>query len=229
MLMKSLVFAALAFAALAPALDPAPSRGSAEHRLGPLSQTVTSCRAWARRRARRARSAHAIPEALELLARALRSGASVRTAVDTVANDLPDADLVQVASRVHGGLSLADALDRWADGHADRQAAASLLVLGHSSGAAMAASLDRAAASLRQRHAVGDEIRALTAQTRVSGVVVAVAPAAFGAVVALVDYEAVRVLFTTGIGLVSLAVGMALECLGVWWMSRLSRGVASWA
>ena len=127
------------------------------------------------------------------------------------------------------GLSLTDALDVWVGGLPERQTAAALLVLGHRSGAAMAASLDRAAASLRQRQALGDEIRALTSQTRTSGAVVAAAPAGFAAVVAVADPGALGALLATPIGLLSLGVGLVLEGLGIWWMGRLCRGVVRWA
>ena len=93
----------------------------------------------------------------------------------------------------------------------------------------MASSLDRAAASIRQRRALGDEIRALTAQSRASAAVVALAPAGFAVVIAVADREALSVLFTTTIGLVSLAIGVVLEGLGLWWMRRLCRSVARWA
>ena len=226
--MTAALVAVLVFAALAPTASAMPPRGRAPRSLGRLGSAAARARAQLRRRPRRSASHEAIPQALELMARALRAGASLRTAIDAVAAELPEAELSGVADRVQGGLSLTEALDRWAAGSADRQTAAALLVLGHSSGAAMASSLDRAAASIRQRGALSDEIRALTAQTRTSGIVVAVAPVGFGAIIALVDRDALRVLLTTAVGWVSLAVGLTLECLGVWWMSRLSKGVATW-
>ncbi len=177
----------------------------------------------------RSRRADAVPQALELTARALRSGASVLTALDAAAAELPETGLGQVVRRVRGGLSLAEALDDWTAGASQRQTAAALLVLGHSSGAAMAASLDRAAASLRQRRALDDEIRALTAQTRTSGVVVAAAPVGFAVIITLVDRDALSGLVSTPLGLVSLFVGLVLEVLGLWWMDRLCRSVGRWA
>ena len=171
----------------------------------------------------------AIPQALELSARALRSGASVLTALDTVATEIPETGWREVVGRVRRGLSLTDALDVWVGGLPERQTAAALLVLGHRSGAAMAASLDRAAASLRQRQALGDEIRALTSQTRTSGQVVAAAPAGFAAVIAVADPGAMGALLATPVGLLSLVVGLVLEGLGIWWMGRLCRGVVRWA
>ena len=170
-----------------------------------------------------------MPQALELTARALRSGASVLTALESAAEALPETDLSHVVRRVRGGLSLSEALDGWVAGVSERQTAAALLVLGHTSGATMAASLDRAAASLRQRQALDDEIRALTAQTRTSGVVVAAAPAGFAVIVTLVDPGVLSELVSTPAGLMSLGIGLVLEGVGLWWMARLCRSVARWA
>ena len=200
-------------------------QGGARLRGAGPSRLVAAARRWGGR----SEQADAIPQALELTARALRSGASVLTALDGVAAELPETGLRPVVSRVRGGLSLSDALDGWVAGAPDRRAAAALLVLGHASGAAMAASLDRAAASLRQRQALGDEIRALTSQTRTSGMVVAAAPAGFAVIVTLVDTDAMSGLLATPAGLMSLAAGLVLEGLGLWWMARLSRGVGRWA
>ena len=227
--MTAVLAAVLLFVTLAPDLPQAGPRGRTSRR-GRL-RGVGSTRLWAAAQRWRGRSEQAdtIPQALELTARALRSGASVLTALDGVAAELPETGLRAVVSRVRGGLSLADALDDWVADTPDRRTAAALLVLGHTSGAAMAASLDRAAASLRQRQALLDEIRALTSQTRTSGMVVAAAPAGFAVIVTFVDTGAMGGLLATPVGLASLVVGLALESLGLWWMARLSRGVGRWA
>ncbi len=227
--MTAVLAAVLLFAALAPDLPPAGPRGRVPGGGPPRRAGTARVVAAARRWAGRSEQADAIPQALELTARALRSGASVLTALDGVAAELPETGLRAVVSRVRGGLSLADALGDWVADTPDRRTAAALLVLGHASGAAMAASLDRAAASLRQRQALGDEIRALTSQTRASGMVVAAAPAGFAAIVTLVDADAMSRLLATPVGLMSLVAGLALEGLGLWWMARLCRGVGWWA
>ena len=221
--------AVLVFVALMPDLSLARPRGRTSSRTRPRRAVPSRLLAAARRWAGRSGKADAVPQALELTARALRSGASVLTALDSAAAELPETGLRQVVRRVRGGLSLSEALDGWVGGIAERQTAAALLVLGHTSGAAMAASLDRAAASLRQREALDDEIRALTAQTRTSGVVVAAAPAGFAIIVTLVDGDALSGLLSTPAGLMSLGLGLALEGLGLWWMARLCRSVSRWA
>lgn len=224
-----LLAAVLLFLALAPVPTGAPPRGRAAREAFGFPGLLAHARSAARLRKRGAGSGDPMPQTLELLARALRAGASLQTAVEAVAADLPEAGLSAVVARVRRGQDMAEAIDLWAFGSAERQAVAALLVLGHESGAAMASSLDKAAASIRQRRALSDEIRALTAQTRISGVVVAVAPVGFGAVIALADREVLGVLFTTPVGLASLVLGVTLELLGVWWMSRLARGVSAWA
>ena len=227
--MSALLAAVFVFVVVAPDPLAAPPRGRDARRRSGAALVPVRTRAWLSLRAGRAGPSDPsdiVPQALDLLARSLRAGASLRTAIDTVVAELPESELAGVADRVRGGASLTRALDGWATGSAERQTAATLLVLGHRSGAAMAASLDRAAAALRQRRYLTDEIRALTAQTRTSGVVVAAAPAAFAVVVAMVDTGAFAMLITTPVGLASTVLGLTLEALGVWWMRRLSHGVA---
>ena len=227
--MTALAAAVLLFVALAPAPLRLGIRGRSGPQRWPAGVTGPRVSAMAARWRKRHGQDDVIPQALELTARALRSGASVLTALDGAATELPETGWRDVVARVRGGLSLAEALDGWVGDRPERQTAAALLVLGHQSGAAMAASLDRAAASLRQRRALGDEIRALTSQTRTSGMVVAAAPAGFAAVIAVANPGALGALVATPVGLMSLVAGLALEGLGIWWMGRLSRGVVRWA
>ena len=227
--MNGVLAGVLVLVALMPDLPLARPRGRTLGRIRPRRAVPHRLLAVVRRWTGRARRTDAVPQALELAARALRSGASVLTALDSAAAELPETGLRQVVRRVRGGLSLSEALDDWVGGVSERQTAAALLVLGHTSGAAMAASLDRAAASLRQREALDDEIRALTAQTRTSGVVVAAAPAGFAVIVTLIDRDALSGLLSTPLGLMSLGLGLVLEGLGLWWMARLCRSVGRWA
>ena len=227
--MNGVLAGVLVLVALMPDLPLARPRGRTPGRVRPRHALPHRLLAAVRRWTGRSRRTDAVPQALELAARALRSGASVLTALDSAAAELPETGLRQVVRRVRGGLSLSEALDDWVGGVSERQTAAALLVLGHTSGAAMAASLDRAAASLRQREALDDEIRALTAQTRTSGVVVAAAPAGFAVIVTFIDRDALSGLLSTPLGLMSLGLGLVLEGLGLWWMARLCRSVGRWA
>ena len=165
---------------------------------------------------------------LELLARELRAGATVPVALRAVAADEPAASsLLPIVERVDRGARVGDELDRWAAdlGSADAELARSVLRLGLRTGAALADSLDRVAATIRDRIELDDELKALTAQSRASASILAAAPAVFLLVIGLADPSMVAPLVTTPIGWVCLTVGIGLDVLGFWWMRRLVRGI----
>ncbi len=68
--------------------------------------------------------------------------------------------------------------------------------------------------------------RAAAAQARVSAVVVALLPLAFGFFVGAIDPRALSVLGTWPLGVGCLVAGLALDLTGFWWMARLARSVA---
>jgi len=177
------------------------------------------------RRARRI--SVSVPEALERVASELRSGGTVVTAIGAVAHgDSPLApDMERVNTRVRLGASLDQALEAWAKERAMSgvDASAGALALCASVGGRSADALDGLATSLRDRLGVAAEARALSSQARMSAVVVGGAPIAYIAWSAMVDPHAVHVLTGTGFGRVCLAVGLALEGIGGWWMRSIVR------
>lgn len=184
--------------------------------------------AWSARRWRRRDDRAAMPLVLELLARELRAGATVLGAISTVAATEPaGASLQPVVDRVARGARVADELDRWAAAHgsADAHLARSVLRLGLLTGAALADSLDGAAATMRDRSELDAELRALTAQSRASAMLLAVAPVGFLVVLGSTAPDLVAPLVTTPFGWGCLVVGIALDAVGFWWMRRLVDGV----
>jgi len=170
-----------------------------------------------------------LPEMLELLARSLRGGADLHTALSEVSLGSNEAGhtLRSVLERVSAGQRLGEALDRWVVdlGHRDAAVVRAVIRLGDSTGGSMATAFDRAAATIRERSVLRSEIKALTSQSRTSAMVIALSPIAFLALVAITDPKSSRVLFDTNGGRVSLVSGLVLDGLGMWWMSRLTAEV----
>ena len=113
---------------------------------------------------------------------------------------------------------------RWAltqlyDQHPD----ASIVLLGHSMGGRAADAIDGLAASFRRRLDVIAEANALSAQARLSAVVVGAAPIGYLAFSAMVDPGSVAALVGTGVGRTCLVVGLGLEVLAAWWIRRILR------
>ncbi len=68
--------------------------------------------------------------------------------------------------------------------------------------------------------------RAAAAQARISAVVVALLPLAFGLFVGAIDARALALLGTWPLGVGCLVAGLALDLVGFWWMARLARSVS---
>ncbi|MDQ1519078.1 MAG: tight adherence protein, partial [Actinomycetota bacterium] len=186
----------------------------------------------ARGRGRR-RAAAAVPDALERCAMELRGGGTIATAIDALAaHEGPLAvDFAHVRDRFALGASLDDAIARWADERdaPGVRAAAGALALGASVGGACADALDGLAASLRARLAVMAEARALSAQARLSAMVVGAAPVGYLAWSALVDPGPLASLVGSMAGRVCLLLAVTLEALAVVWMLRVLREESAWS
>jgi len=173
------------------------------------------------RRARR-RRLERLPHVLELLVRELRAGATLATAVAHVAPS-DQTGLATAVVRIDQGEPVMQAMDRWLDGFppADAAFVGGVFRLGLHTGTAMADSLDRAAEALRGRRELADEVRALTAQSQASALIVGLAPLGFLAFMGATDVGAVAFLFTEPAGWACGLIGLSLEAVGFWWMRRL--------
>lgn len=176
---------------------------------------------------RERRFALALPAALEQVAAELRSGGTVASAVDRLAaGDSPIADdLRRVHVRTGLGLGFGAALEVWPAEHdaPGVRAAAGALAVAANLGGRSAEALDGLALSLRHRVDALAEAHALSAQARLSAIVVGAAPLASLCFSGLVDPDVVGTLVTTGVGRVCLVVGLALEALAALWIRRIVR------
>lgn len=171
------------------------------------------------------RFAAALPEALEQVAAELRGGGSVAGALERVAgSDSPVArDLHRVHTRTRLGLSLRDALTSWPAEHdaPGVRASAGALAVAASLGGYAADAIDGLATSVRHRLDAAAEAQSLSAQARLSAVVVGAAPLGYLAFASLLDARAVSALVGTGIGRACLVVGLGLEALAALWIRRI--------
>jgi tight adherence protein B len=182
-----------------------------------------------RRTGLRRRREQQLPAALDRLAAALRTGSSLTTALDEVGRALEPPlgpELATLAREASHGRPLRQVLDGWSAGHDDpgTRLAAAALVLATVVGSAPARAIDGVAATLRERHDLTAERRALAAQARISALVLSVAPVAFAALLVMADTAAAQFLVGTPAGWACLAAGVGLDATGAWWMARLSRG-----
>jgi len=187
---------------------------------GPLGLVV------ARGRAQRAFLA-ALPAFVEFVAAQLRSGHTVPSALSAAGDRAGPlgGDARRMQQRVALGASLPEALGRWA---AERRAEPAAAVAGAfavaaETGGAAAGALDGLARSLRDALGAQAEAAALSAQARLSAIVVGVAPIAYLVFAATTDPHAASTLVSTPSGRVCLVLGLTLDALGALWMRRITR------
>ena len=177
-------------------------------------------------RARRVDGAGELLVVVEGLAAALRSGASLRQAVARAGEGDGGgaaAGLRRAAVQVSGGMAVDGALEAWTRSASSPAAVlvTDALSLAATAGAGQAAALDAVADTLRERAALGREVRALASQARASAAVLVGAPIAFSAAASVADRRVAAFLFASPGGWACLLGGAALDGVGAWWMGRL--------
>jgi tight adherence protein B len=187
---------------------------------GPLGLVI------ARGRAQRAFLAN-LPAFVEFVAAQLRGGHTVSSALVTAA-DRPGplgGDARRVQQRLALAATLPDALGRGAGERRSEPAAAvaGALVVAAETGGAAATALDGLARSLRDALGAQAEAAALSAQARLSAIVVGVAPIAYLVFAAATDPHAAATLVSTPAGRICFALGLGLDALGALWMRRITR------
>jgi tight adherence protein B len=169
-----------------------------------------------------------VPEALERLAAALRSGSSLTQALAEAGRSTAEplgAELADLARDAGRGRPLQEVLDGWTSRHDDpgTRLAATALSLAAGVGAAPARAVDGVAATLRERLELAGERRALATQARTSATVLAAAPVGFALLLGLTDGAAGHFLLRTPAGWACLIIGTGLDLLGAIWMHRLTQ------
>ena len=183
---------------------------------------------WGQRRVAGATiSPGAVAEWCDALARSLRAGTALRSALISIEPTDPAlADRSQDVRQALGrgatvstaviGL-LADATSRPRRQSPHLALAAAVLATSGSIGGPTAASLDRLAGALRLRVADGQERSAYSAQARLSAHVLTVVPLALLALLAVTDSN-VRAVLSQRTGFALVSIGLALNLFGWWWM-----------
>lgn len=184
------------------------------------------------RRRRRARARRLIDgqlvDAVAVVASALRTGRSLPQALELAGAEVGaplGPTLTQSADRVRLGEPLDTALQEWEErlGTADARLVAGVLRLHRRTGGALASALDELGQTLRARLRGDGEVRALTAQARLSAAILGLLPLGFFLFLSVVSRRDIEAAYRTTAGASAIAVGIVLEGLAFLWIRRLLR------
>lgn len=176
--------------------------------------------------ARRARRFETIlPDVLILVATSLSSGFSLPQALDAIARDAAEPaakEFSRALSEVRIGADVADALEGMAsrmDSENMRWTTMAIRIQRHVGGN-LAETLHTTAKTLRERAALKGQVRALSAEGRLSAYILIGLPIALFGYMLLVNYAYVSKLWTDVRGIFMLFVGLILLIIGIFWMRK---------
>jgi tight adherence protein B len=169
-----------------------------------------------------------LPTVLELLAGSLEAGSSVLHAFEVVVEegDPPLAtEFSRVVAETKVGRPLVESLEALAAriGSRDLDWTVEAIRIQQQSGGKLADTLRVLAEFMRARLEVRGEVRALSAEARLSAKVLTALPICIGAFMFLFRRGYFEPLYATGAGRVLLVVGALGIVAGSWWMRRLVR------
>ena len=167
-----------------------------------------------------------LPDTLQLLAGSLRAGYSLLQGVETVAHEIRDPmgkELSIVLTEARLGRPLEEALQDAASrmGSADFDWVVMAIGIQREVGGNLAELLSTVSETMIARQRLRREVRALTAEGRMTALILAFLPIAIGVALYFLNPSYMNVLFTRTIGKVMLAGSGVWACLGFAWMQKI--------
>jgi len=179
---------------------------------------------------RQAAFADQLPEVLQLVTTALRSGFGLTQALESVAEDAEEparSEFAHVLAEVRLGRDLSDSMTALARRmrSKDLEWVVSAIDINRDTGGNLSEILDRVSATIRERGRIARQVRTLTAEGRLSARILIVLPFLMLAWQWRSNPDNFELL-TYGIGLVALVIAAILMVVGAVWVNRIVNSVA---
>jgi len=179
--------------------------------------------------ARRMRAAEEqLEEFLSFVANAMRAGSSLMQAMELAGRELApplSREMRRAQRELSLGVSMDDAWQRLVERvpSGDMDLVATAVLIQRQVGGDLAGILDSIAATIRVRQRVKAQVRTLTAQGRLSGLVIASLPFVLFVLFSFINPSYIRLLWTEPLGLLMLGMGLVSQIVGVVVISRIIR------
>ena len=166
------------------------------------------------------------PEAIDLIARAMRAGHAFTTGLGMVADEVPEpvrSEFRLLYDRQNFGMPLQDAMKSFAERVPllDARFFVTAVLTQRESGGNLSEVLDSLAALIRDRFRLRRQVRTLSAHGRITGWVLGCLPFAIGGLLFLVSPQYISTLFTDPLGQRMVMSALVLQLFGFYVMSRI--------
>jgi len=172
----------------------------------------------------------ALPDAIDMMARALRAGHSVASSISMIAEQAVEpakSEFAEVFRKQNYGLPLRDALMELLDRvpSQDLRVFVTGILVQKDTGGNLAEILDRIVHVIRERLRIKGEIRTHTAQGRLTGWILCALPIVMLVLINMINPGYSKVLLDDPLGRKLLYVGVGLLCLGGFLINQIINGI----
>ena len=179
-----------------------------------------------RREGRRKKLEEQLPEALTLISNSLKAGFGLLQSLSQASERLDHPIATELALTIHEmniGASPDKALLSLSERAAsyDLDLAVTAMLVQRSVGGNLSEILDTVAATMRERIRIRGEIKTLTAQQQLTGLVIGALPIGVGGLFLVISPEYITLLFTETAGKVMLGIAVVLEAVGIMVIRRI--------
>lgn len=182
--------------------------------------------AWWKRRSRFKRFAAQLPDAMALIARALRSGHSLPSAINVIADEMPRpvaTEFGMAFEEQNLGVPIDKALRSMLKRmpNLDLKFFVTAVAIQKQSGGDLAEILDKISHVIRERFKILGTVAALTAEGRLSGIVLMALPFCLFLAVYAINPDYVSLLFTTEEGRQMVIVAIVMQVIGAFVIKKI--------
>ena len=167
-----------------------------------------------------------LPDAIDLMARAMRAGHAFPNALKMVGDEMADpigSEFRTLFDEINYGVKLEDALLNLLQRvpSTDLQYFVVALLIQRETGGNLAELMDNISAIVRARLKLMGEIRTLSAEGRLSAWILSLLPFATAFLINVLNPKFMQVLWKDPTGLMLIYVALFMMAFGIWWMSRI--------
>jgi tight adherence protein B len=166
------------------------------------------------------------PDALDMLTNALRAGMALNGAIQVVAEESPDPvgrEFAILYEENRLGLDLKDALRKLAErvDSAEVHLFVTAVVMHRETGGNLAEILEGTADVIRDRFRILGDVRSMTGQARLSGLILTVLPVVIAAIVMVVAPDYLKIFISDPVGRYFIVIAVLLQVVGFFMMRRI--------
>ncbi len=167
-----------------------------------------------------------ITDAITILTNSLRSGYSFLQSLDMVRKELPPplkTELARTIREINLGVQVEEALSNLAgrSGSRDMDMIVTAVLIQRQVGGNLAEILDKINETINERLKIKGEVRTLTAQGRISGLIIGLLPLALALILFTVNADYMMTLFENTLGLCMVGAAIILELVGFVMIRRI--------